>query len=53
MKIALVTLILALTVFNVSAQIDSDYLKIGEKAPEIIGIDQFNQEINSEIILRN
>lgn len=53
MKIALVTLILALTVFSVSAQIDNDYLKIGEKAPKIIGIDQFNQEINSEIILQN
>ncbi len=52
MKITLVTLILALTVFSVSAQIDNDYLKIGEKAPKIIGIDQFNKEVNSEIILQ-
>lgn len=35
------------------AQINNEYLKVGEVAPKIIGVDQFGSTINSEVILKN
>ncbi len=33
-----------------TSQINTDYLKIGENAPKIIGVDQFNVKIDSDSI---
>lgn len=37
---------------HVASQIDNEYLKVGEKAPLINGIDQFGKNINSTEILK-
>jgi len=46
--------IILVTVFSINSfsQINNDHLNIGEKAPSIIGIDQFNQAINSAEVLK-
>lgn len=49
-KILLLCFLLSL---NTHAQIDNDYLQIGETAPEIVGVDQFSNTINSAEILKN
>ena len=48
----LFTIILCSILWNANSQINNDYLKIGEKAPQITGIDQFNQAIDSQEILK-
>ena len=35
------------------SQIDNEHLKVGEEAPLISGVDQFNKQINSTEILKN
>lgn len=52
MKIFVFTITLLLS-FNLSAQIDNEHLKVGEDAPEIIGVDQNGQKINSTEILKD
>ena len=53
MRIALITIFQFLFIAKAVSQIDIEYLKIGEKAPLIKGIDQFNSEINSDKILKD
>ena len=53
MKITLVSLFLFFTIVKVNAQINNEPLKIGEIAPKIVGVDQFNSEIDSHEILKN
>ncbi len=46
--------ILALIIsLNLSAQIDNEHLKVGESAPEIVGVDQNGKKINSTEILKH
>ena len=48
-------LIMILTIMftlNISAQIDNEHLEVGEKAPEIIGVDQNGLKINSTETLK-
>lgn len=52
-RIVFITLFQLLFVVEASSQIDNNYLKVGEKAPAIRGVDQFNSEINSNKILQN
>jgi len=52
MKIFVLTITLLLSL-NLSAQIDNEHLKVGEDAPEIIGVDQNGQKINSTEILKD
>ncbi|AMC10522.1 hypothetical protein Lupro_04360 [Lutibacter profundi] len=52
-RIVFITLFQLLFVVEASSQIDNNYLKVGDKAPVIRGIDQFNSEINSNKILQN
>ena len=52
MKSVLSILFLMVSV-GVSAQINTEHLKVGEKAPQIIGVDQNGKQINSEEILKN
>jgi len=51
MKILLITLTIMFTL-NLSAQIDNEHLEVGEKAPEIIGVDQNGLKINSTETLK-
>jgi len=53
MKITILTLFQFLFIGKVTSQINSEHLKLGEKAPKIVGIDQFGKEINSDTILKN
>jgi peroxiredoxin len=52
MKTLLSILIFTISV-NLSAQINKEYLKVGEMAPEINGVDQNGEEINSTEILKS
>jgi len=52
MRIVLITLFQFLFIAEVASQINNEHLKIGEEAPLIKGVDQFNSEINSDIILK-
>ncbi len=52
MRIALITLFQFLFIAEAVSQINSEHLKIGDQAPLIKGVDQFNSEINSDIILK-
>ena len=47
--------IILVTVFSTNSfsQINNDHLDIGEKAPSIIGVDQFDQAINSAEFLKD
>jgi peroxiredoxin len=47
-----ILIIILIFSFNLSAQIDYDHLKVGEKAPQIVGIDQNGLAINSTEILK-
>ena len=47
MKIVLIQVLLILFSINLYSQITNDYLKVGEKAPVIVGVDQFGNTINS------
>jgi len=51
MKNVISILILVLSV-SLSAQINNEHLKVGEKAPQIIGVDQNGKKINSTEILK-
>ena len=51
MKI-LPTIMLCFILWNANSQINNDYLKIDEKAPQITGIDQFDNIIDSKEILK-
>jgi len=51
MKILIMTLTIMFTL-NLSAQIDNEHLEVGEKAPEIIGVDQNGLKINSTETLK-
>lgn len=51
MKILIMTLTVMFTL-NLSAQIDNEHLEVGEKAPEIIGVDQNGLKINSTETLK-
>jgi len=53
MRIALITLFQFLFVAKAVSQVDTNYLKIGEDAPIIRGIDQFNSNIDSDEILKD
>jgi len=53
MRIALITLFQFLFVAKSVSQVDTNYLKIGENAPVIIGVDQFNFDIDSNEILKD
>lgn len=48
------TLFFVVTLFSMStfSQINEDHLNIGEKAPKILGVDQFGKHINSQEILK-
>ena len=49
----LIFIILAIVLStNSFSQINNDHLNIGEKAPSIIGVDQFDQAINSAEVLK-
>ncbi|WP_457609915.1 peroxiredoxin-like family protein [Lutibacter sp.] len=52
-RIAFITLFQFLFIAEAISQIDNNYLKVGEVAPIIKGIDQFNSEINSNKILQD
>jgi len=52
MKNSLLAVLLILSINTVFSQINNEHLKIGESAPQIIGVDQFNKSINSDIILK-
>jgi len=53
MRIAIITLFQFLFVGKVTSQINNEHLKLGEKAPKIVGVDQFGEKINSDMILNN
>ena len=53
MRIALITLFQFLFVAKAISQVDTNYLKIGENAPIIKGVDQFNSNIDSDEILKD
>jgi peroxiredoxin len=52
MKIISLMIFLCFSTF-IFSQIDKEHLEIGENAPQISGIDQFNNLIDSNIILKN
>ncbi len=52
MKNVLSIVILMLTI-SLTAQINNEHLKVGESAPQIIGIDQNGKKINSTEILKH
>lgn len=52
MKVTLLSLILFFSMGEAISQINNEHLKVGELAPIIIGVDQFNTKINSEEILK-
>jgi peroxiredoxin len=52
MKVSLISLFFLLTVGKAISQINNDYIKIGESAPKIEGIDQFDNAIDSDQILK-
>lgn len=52
MKVILTSLLFLLSFGNVISQINNEYLNIGETAPKIVGVDQFNVSIDSENILK-
>jgi len=52
MKVILLSLILFFSIGNAISQINNEHLKIGELAPKIVGIDQFDSKIDSDIILK-
>jgi len=52
-KIILITLFQFLFIAKAVSQIDNNFLKIGENAPKIVGVDQFNLEIDSDKILKD
>lgn len=39
--------------FNIQAQINNEHLKVGDKAPDIVGVDQNGSSISSTEILEN
>ena len=51
MKIVLIQVLLIVFSINSYSQNTNDYLKVGEKAPVIVGIDQFGKTINSGQLL--
>ncbi|MFK5959121.1 MAG: peroxiredoxin-like family protein [Lutibacter sp.] len=53
MKITLLSLLLVFTINIASSQVNNKHLNIGDIAPQIIGVDQFNTKIDSEILLNN
>jgi len=48
MKLVLIQVLLIVFSVNSYSQITNDYLKVGEKAPIIVGIDQFGKAVNSD-----
>jgi len=52
MKKFILLLIITLVTLNAFSQINSKHLEIGEKAPLIIGTDQFDKMIHSEEVLK-
>ena len=53
MRVSIMAIFLFFSIWKVNAQINNDYLKIGENAPRILGVDQFSNNIDSESILKN
>ena len=53
MRFKLITLLLLFSTKFMWAQIDNNYLKVGETAPIITGTDQFGSKISSKEILKN
>jgi peroxiredoxin len=53
MRISIIAIFLFVSIWKVNSQINNDYLKIGENAPRILGIDQFTKKIDSDDILKN
>ena len=53
MKSTLLAISLLFCLSKTYSQINDEHLKIGEAAPRIVGIDQFNNTIDSDKILKN
>jgi peroxiredoxin len=53
MRISIMAIFLFVSIWEVNSQINNDYLKIGESAPRILGVDQFTKKIDSDDILKN
>lgn len=53
MKSTLLAISLLFCLSKTYSQINNEHLKIGEAAPRIVGIDQFNNTIDSDKILKN
>ncbi len=52
MKDTLLSLFFLFSFGNVVSQINNDYLQIGETAPKIVGVNQFNVSIDSDELLK-
>ena len=52
MKHIIFIILVAVFSMNSFSQINNDHLNIGEKAPSIIGVDQFDRAINSTEVLK-
>ncbi len=52
MKHFITILIITFLSINSYSQINNEHLKVGEEAPLISGVDQFNEKINSDEILK-
>jgi len=52
MRIILLSLLLFFTIGKATSQINNEHLNIGEIAPKIVGVDQFNVKIDSDILLQ-
>lgn len=53
MKITFLSLLLIFSISNATSQVNNEHLNIGDIAPQIVGVDQFNTTIDSEILLKN
>lgn len=53
MKFSLLSIIFLFSIVTATSQINNEHLNIGDIAPQIIGVDQFNNKIDSELILQD
>ena len=53
MRILVIVFFLVASSCKVNAQINNDFLNIGENAPRILGVDQFSNSIDSDDILKS
>ena len=52
MKLRMTTVLFLFAIMQIAAQIDNNFIKVGELAPRIIGVDQNNKTIDSKEILK-